>query len=69
MYGFPKSRIGVFKGDVPFGSVGIFLAWSLTMRLDLLSKPRAMEFIPIAEAPPIKAEQKFPNELRNFRMA
>ena len=40
-----------------------------TMRLDLLSKPRAMEFIPIAEAPPIKAEQKFPNELRNFRMA
>ena len=69
VYGFPESRIGVLQGVAPLGSVGIFLAWSLTMRLDLLSKPRAMEFIPIAEAPPIKAEQKFPNELRNFRMA
>jgi hypothetical protein len=36
------------------------------MRLDLLSKPRAMEFIPIAEAPTIKTVQKFSDELRNF---
>ena len=45
VYGFSLSRIGVLQGVAPLGSVGIFLAWSLTMRLE-----------------------KFPKELRNFRM-